>query len=148
MVNSWRVAADSDLCRDCQACALACTLYHDGACGLYGARLAIDKDMTRCVFNVRICQHCATPDCVAACPVEAIELDQSGVAHLNQDLCIRCGACQESCPFDAIMFDPARERYLKCDLCAGRDQGPVCVAVCPTGALVLVPAAPGQGGTK
>jgi Fe-S-cluster-containing hydrogenase component 2 len=31
------------------------------------------------------------------------------------------------------------DRYLKCDLCTGRDGGPLCVEMCPVGALYLAP---------
>jgi Fe-S-cluster-containing hydrogenase component 2 len=36
-----------------------------------------------------------------------------------------------------LFYHEAYDRYLKCDLCAGRDGGPVCVAICPVGALTL-----------
>ena len=31
---SQRLVARDELCRDCQACTLGCSLYHEGACGL------------------------------------------------------------------------------------------------------------------
>ena len=39
------------------------------------------------------------------------------------------------CPFGGPSFDPIEKRVVKCDLCDGN---PVCVEVCPTGALQYV----------
>ena len=60
-----------------------------------------------------------------------------GIAVLDDDACIRCGACVDSCPYGAILYHEAQDRYLKCDLCTGREGGPLCVEVCPVGALAL-----------
>ena len=130
-----RIHATAALCRDCQACMLGCSLRADGACGLASARLAVDKDMATYTFAIRVCRHCDSPDCLAACPSGAIALDDRGVAVLSDAECNRCGACRDACGFGAIFWDEARERYLKCDLCAGRADGPICVALCPVGAL-------------
>jgi Fe-S-cluster-containing dehydrogenase component len=132
-----RVIAHDDLCRDCQACALGCSLLHDGECGLTLARLVITKDMARYQFGINVCRHCEHPDCVEACPTGALALDSRGVAMLDDAECTRCGACAAACPYDSIFYSAAADRYLKCDLCAGRDAGPLCVELCPVGALSL-----------
>jgi len=132
------VRTRSDRCRECQACALACSLYHDGACGLSAARLAVTKDMARFTFDITICRHCPSPVCVDACPVDAISVDLHGVVRIDEDECVRCGACASGCPFGAIFYDALGDRYLTCDLCAGRDGGPLCVEICPASALELV----------
>jgi len=31
-----------------------------------------------------------------------------------------------------------RRTYYKCDLCKDRDNGPLCVEICPSGALVFI----------
>ena len=125
---------DSDLCRDCQACVLACSLYHEGRCGPGLARLAIEKDMARYTFTVTVCRHCVSPACMEACPAGALDLDDRGVVVLDDAACIRCGACMEACPYGAISYNAAADRYLKCDLCAGRER-PLCVEICPVGAV-------------
>jgi len=125
------------LCRDCQACVLACSLYHEGACGPSLARLSIAKDMARYAFHITICQQCDVPECLAACPADAMRLDDRGVVLIDDGACIRCGACASSCPYEAIFYHEGRDRYLKCDLCAGREEGPLCVELCPVGALTL-----------
>lgn len=130
-----KLGADADLCRDCQACTLACSLYHAGECNPGLARLSVAKDMAQYRFQIVICQHCDLPACVEACPTGALSLDGRGVAILNDDECTCCGVCAESCPYDAIFYAQAQDRYLKCDLCARRAEGPLCVEVCPVGAV-------------
>lgn len=132
-----RVRARSELCRNCQACQLACSLYHEGCCHLGLARLQVSKDMARYTFDVRICRQCASPECLEACPTGAMSLDGRGVVLLGDGECTRCGACAAACPYEAISYCRAEDRYLKCDLCAGRPEGPLCVALCPVGALTL-----------
>ncbi len=45
------------------------------------------------------CAGCGV--CVAACPVEAIEI-VDGVAKIDEEKCIECGACVGECPCGAI----------------------------------------------
>ena len=137
MDSERKIKTDATLCRECQACTLACSLYHDGECNLSLARLQVIKDMARYEFQILICRHCESPDCLAACPSEAIVLNAQDVAVILDDACLRCGACVTACPYGVLFYNEARDRYLKCDLCAGRDGGPLCVAICPVGALTL-----------
>ncbi len=142
MTHNKRIQTDATLCLDCQTCMLACSLHHERECSLGLARLVVAKDMARYEFEILICQHCDSPDCMLACPSDAMLLDDRGVVIVLDDECDRCGACADSCPYDAIFYNEARDRYLKCDLCAGRDEGPLCVELCPVGALTLVEAEP------
>lgn len=131
------ILTHNERCRDCQACTLACSLYHESECNPALARLSVSKDMARYEFSIVICRQCEEPQCLAACPTDAMTMDELGIVPIIQDRCIQCGACQQSCPYDAIFFHEARGMYLKCDLCQGRADGPLCVALCPVGALVL-----------
>jgi Fe-S-cluster-containing hydrogenase component 2 len=40
---------------------------------------------------------------VRVCPVDAISGKVKEVHEIDQDKCIKCGACMEACPFDAII---------------------------------------------
>jgi Fe-S-cluster-containing hydrogenase component 2 len=135
--HAGRIHPHNELCRDCQACALACSLYHENECNLRLARLRVAKDMAAYSFDIQVCRHCETPYCLAACPAEAITLDNLGVALIDDEACIRCGNCRSACPYGVLFHDEATDRYLKCDLCAERPAGPICVEVCPVGALTL-----------
>ena len=137
LAQSHRIQVESNVCRDCQVCALACSLYHEGECNPSLARLAISKDMARYEFQIAICQQCDSPDCIPACPTGAMRRDNRGVVVLVEDECTRCGACASACPHDAIFYNRSEDRYLKCDLCAGRDGGPLCAELCGVGALTL-----------
>ena len=46
------------------------------------------------------CRGCTA--CVKACPVGAITGEVKKVHEINQDKCIKCGACKEKCRFEAI----------------------------------------------
>jgi len=67
---------DSDLCRDCQACVLACSLYHEGRCGA----------------------------CMEACPYGAISYNAAADRYLKCDLCAgrERPLCVEICPVGAV----------------------------------------------
>ncbi len=132
-----KLITDSNLCRECQACTLACSLYHEGQCGPSLARLRVLKDMERYRFQIIFCRQCDEPDCMAACPNQALRLNEWGVPVIYQDECLLCGACQEACPYGALFYHQTSGRYLKCDLCAGREAGPVCAEVCPVGAITV-----------
>jgi carbon-monoxide dehydrogenase iron sulfur subunit len=133
-----KIHAVAELCRDCQACLLVCSLRHEGECNATLARLAVLKDMRNYEFDIVICQHCDDPACLAACPSGAISLDERQVAIIEEDSCVACGICAEECPHNAIFYNPVQDRYLKCDLCAAWGGGPLCVEFCPAGALTLV----------
>ena len=45
------------------------------------------------------CTGCG--DCVEACPLEAISLDNDK-AVIDEDTCTECGLCVDECPNDAI----------------------------------------------
>ena len=132
-----KILNDDSLCRDCQACTLACSLYHAGECNPSVARLQVSKDMARYAFEIVICRQCEDPDCIAACPNESIRIDEFGRVMLYEDECLQCGACAEACTYHAIFYDDASGQYLKCDLCTRREGGPACVQLCPVGALTL-----------
>jgi len=136
--DSRRIHVESELCRNCQTCLLACSLHHEGKCGLSLARLAIIKDMEKYEFDILICQHCESPECALACPADAMQIDNQGVVHIVDEDCERCGVCAISCPHDAIFYNEEQDRYLKCELCAGRGGQPLCVELCPVGALTIV----------
>jgi len=93
--------------------------------------------MAKYQFDLRVCRHCDDPACANACPTGAILLDGGGIASLSQEECIQCGNCASACPHGAIVHNTMSDRYLKCDLCSSREGGPLCVEICPVGALTM-----------
>ncbi|MDD3407184.1 MAG: ATP-binding protein [Methanomicrobium sp.] len=57
------------------------------------------------------------------------------IAHIDQDICVRCGVCMENCRFDAVIYDEAADCYtvkrIGCEGCA------VCTVVCPVAAASI-----------
>ncbi|MDR1722120.1 MAG: 4Fe-4S binding protein [Methanobrevibacter sp.] len=49
---------------------------------------------------------------------------------VNQEDCIKCGACEGTCPSTAIVLEG--QKVVNCDICGG---APKCVEICPNGAL-------------
>ncbi len=138
MAEKQRLKANPSLCRDCQACTLACSMVHEGQCAPSLARLRVIKDMQKYQFQITYCRNCSSPACVEACPSNALPIDHRGVPILDDELCTRCGKCLDACPFDAIYFHQTRDRYLKCDLCVARAEGPACLQVCPVKVFSLI----------
>ena len=125
MVAGFRLVTYPELCRDCQACALACSLYQEGECNLSLARLRVLKDMERYRFDIIVCRQCDDAPCVTACPNGALRLNDRGVPSIYRE------------EYDALFRDERTDCYLKCDLCSGRQEGPVCAQVCPVGAIAV-----------
>ena len=53
--------------------------------------------------------------CMAACPVDAIVLDESGEAQIDMDKCIGCGKCMPACPVEALakVYTPEEQAFLE-----------------------------------
>lgn len=128
------LVSDGSLCRDCQACVLACSLEHSGECSPRLARLAVHKDMARYEFSIVLCQHCDPAPCAEACPSKAIRPDVRGVLLIDPNDCVLCGECADACPHHALFTSPDGQRYLKCDLCPDQP-APLCAALCPVDAI-------------
>ena len=95
------------------------------------------------------CQGCLSRHCQNACPKDAIDIDRSGHACIDQSKCIKCGKCKEACSYQAIIkfTRPCQEAcgmnaigqdeyghacidYDKCVSCG------MCLVNCPFGAIV------------
>jgi Fe-S-cluster-containing dehydrogenase component len=134
------VVVNRKLCSGCRTCEAVCTTYNSGGLTSTGlARIILEKDYLRAVYEANPCFQCIEPLCLAACPVDAIIIDrQSGTNAriINEEECIGCEACVEAC---GSVFSPPRPRFntetgvaVKCHLCFGE---PRCVKYCPYGAL-------------
>ena len=60
---------------------------------------------------------------------------------VNNEDCIKCGACEGTCPSAAIKVTP--DNVINCDICGGDAK---CVAACSKGALSVEPIAIGDDG--
>lgn len=96
----------TDNCRKCmaKACLSACKF---DAIHMGEKRAYIDYDKCKecgacknaCPFNAIV--ETQRP-CMKSCAVNAISMDNYGLAKIDDSKCINCGACQAKCPFGAI----------------------------------------------
>jgi len=89
----------------------------------------------------KLCNHCANPACMNACPHNAISKRDDGFVIIEPEKCKGCRTCQAACPYEAIYFNEALNISQKCTGCAHLlDHGytlPRCVEACPTDAMLF-----------
>lgn len=152
MRRSGVIEVDEDRCLVCRECEVACSLYHEGECNPSLSRIEVwADDFVPGPPSVTVCKQCDWPACYYACaarwdePAMAID-EETGARYVDIDRCRGCGDCVSACPLtpeQRVMDFEERDRertYFKCDLCRDRREGPVCVEICPGGALEFVPA--------
>lgn len=173
-VSDGYLVVDVEKCQGCISCMLACSLVHEGAVSLSYSRIQILQDSFGKFpddLTIEQCRQCEAPDCVEACPEDALTANAEfgHVRMVDKEKCTGCGICFTACPHTparlAVMKDEAFNRKLKslkCDLCAnaahhwdekggGPDGKQACVEVCPVGAIAftkILPAQEGKSGYK
>ena len=87
-------------------------------------------------------------DCVKVCPVGAISI-VDGIAHIDEEKCVSCGACSKACPKLVIAMLPQPQKVNV--LCSSKDKGAdarkncktacigcgMCAKACPVGAITI-----------
>jgi carbon-monoxide dehydrogenase iron sulfur subunit len=129
-------------CRGCGLCELACSIIHEGEANPAASRIRVEKDRDDYKFTPSLCDQCVDANCILACPTEAIRIEENtGARIIDEKLCINCGACTRACVKASIgrtVFPhPSRNVHIKCDLCYWLDNGPLCVEICPTNAILV-----------
>lgn len=155
--RSGVIETNQALCLTCRECEVACSLYHELECNPHLSSIQIDfDDFHPGLPDLRVCKQCDYPACYYAClarnsdPAFAID-PSTGARYIQASKCTGCGACLKACPLTPerpvlIAKRVGRKKiYLKCDLCKDRAQGPLCVQVCPAGALSYTPATTRRG---
>lgn len=102
-------------------------------------------------FIVKPCMQCQNAPCAQCCPVDAIRLNEFGMAELIEDKCINCRLCVYACPYDIIFYDRNKKTVAKCSGCSDllrEGKEPACVASCERGAISITDGArlPADGG--
>jgi DMSO reductase family type II enzyme iron-sulfur subunit len=83
---------------------------------------------THYFYLPRLCNHCAKPACLAACPKNAIyKREEDGVVLIDQDRCEGYRRCVAACPYKKVYYNAAKKKSQKCIFCYPRleqDTGP------------------------
>jgi len=128
-----------DICSGCRTCEIVCSLSKEGAVNPELARIHVSTDrLGGYISEVMSCKQCDGPECLLACPIDALHVDAvTGARVIDEKKCIGCKLCMEACPAtpSRIRFNTAKNVCFKCDLCGGEPQ---CVKFCPYGALTFV----------
>ena len=128
-----RIVFDPKQCSLCGVCEIACSLSKGGRLNADRSRIRIETAGDEFPLRAAVCRHCEEPACVTACMRGIIAKDEeTGQVFRKWEDCFRCAACTVYCPVGAIVEDPSLHAFVSCDLCGG---DPLCVQVCPNGAL-------------
>ena len=133
------VVCDPKVCTGCQLCEFACAAAKVGAFCLELSRIRTTRPEPTVSMSIA-CRLCQNAPCVAACPRQALSVNQErGTITVDKTKCTGCGWCIEACDFGAIALDPSTKCVVICDLCPDREQ-PRCIEICPKQALSLASA--------
>ncbi|HZE99878.1 MAG TPA: 4Fe-4S dicluster domain-containing protein [Planctomycetota bacterium] len=131
---------DPSRCIGCQSCFHACA-----ECDTHRGTSMIHLEYVDRAESVQtvpvVCMHCEDPACANACPADAIKKTADGIVQSAlQSRCIGCSNCVLACPFGVPQYVTRIDQMMKCDQCYDRTstgKRPMCVTVCPSGALAF-----------
>ena len=128
---------DKEKCVNCRLCEEVCSYRLTDSVKPSVAAIRIDREEGRWgtpfAMVCNLCEGLDEQQCVAACPVEALSL-QDGVVVWDEESCTQCEICVDACPQHGIAFDSQTGRIHICDLCGGK---PLCVEWCPEAVISL-----------
>lgn len=144
---NYGMVIDLTKCIRCRACMVACKIQNrippleQGRVEHYRLRPVEweegDYPNVKRIFIPVLCMNCDKPECLEACPVDAISKRPDGIVAIDKNKCIACGSCTEACPYGVPYLQDTSD---KCDFCAAAclDKGmdaPHCVRSCPGEAM-------------
>ncbi|MFC2021300.1 4Fe-4S dicluster domain-containing protein [Chloroflexota bacterium] len=127
------ISFNPERCSGCMTCMAVCSLYHEGAVCPDLSRIQVIAPYLK-IFEVNgyTCKQCDYPECLYACPQDAIYVDEkTGARVIKEENCTGCKLCIKACPLypnTPIRYNTERNVVSKCDLCDGNPQ---CVKFCP-----------------
>ncbi len=139
MTREYALIVNTKECFGCTTCEVACKQEHNLSIGPRLIRVCPDsprqiEGKLQLRYVVTHCLHCSQPQCLDACPVNAINKREDGIVLINEELCTGCKDCIDACPLGVMCFNEEQGIAQKCDLCVDRvDRGlsPACVNACP-----------------
>ncbi|MEE9285838.1 MAG: 4Fe-4S dicluster domain-containing protein [Dehalococcoidia bacterium] len=105
--------------------------YEDTAAGATSARgdtsmeaVQLPEHKTWFFYLQRLCNHCAYPACLAACPRQAIyKRPEDGIVLIDQARCRGYRKCVAACPYKKTMYRSTTRVTEKCVACYPRIEG-------------------------
>jgi carbon-monoxide dehydrogenase iron sulfur subunit len=134
--HKWKfVSGDPSKCVGCCVCEYVCSMEHEKVYNPTKSRIRVVR--LNPFINVAIaCRLCEDPQCVIACPREALfQSKETGIIMVNEGECNGCAWCVEACDYGSIQLHPESRMAFVCNLCDGE---PKCVEWCPEEALDFV----------
>lgn len=93
---------ETSICNCCKDCCDTLNLWRDGAFPLVNSTYYLS------VIDPDLCTGCGT--CVERCPMDAIEINEAGIAERDADACFGCGICARFCPEAAVSLKEGLRR--------------------------------------
>ncbi|MFQ5871767.1 MAG: 4Fe-4S dicluster domain-containing protein, partial [Candidatus Geothermarchaeales archaeon] len=107
---------------------------HEDASTTFEKSATLPVHQTFFFYLARICNHCAYPACLSACPRKAIyKRSEDGIVLIDQERCRGYRKCVEQCPYKRPMYNPVTRISEKCIGCYPRvEEGFItrCMAAC------------------
>lgn len=126
-----KLLIDLDICSGCGECGMLCSyIQHPANNGITTLREFAH-------FAV-ICRKCDDAPCVASCPWEALEMQETRTLKRYMMRCTSCKNCSRACPFGTIYPETIPFVTARCDFCLGRledDKTPICLESCSRGGI-------------
>jgi nitrate reductase beta subunit len=99
-------------------------IFEDTSTALQEGGAQLPEHKTWFFYLQRICNHCAYPACLAACPRNAIyKREEDGIVLIDQKRCRGYRKCVEQCPYKKPMYRGNTRVSEKCIACYPRIEG-------------------------
>ena len=95
---------ETSICNCCKDCCDTFNLWRSGTMPL------INSTYYLAMIDEDACSGCET--CVGWCPVDAIAMNDAGIAQRDKSTCIGCGVCARFCPEEAISLKEGLRKVL------------------------------------